>query len=231
MIGPARENDPAEMEGLYLSCFDDPKDFAGAVFEGIFRPEASAVYRLDGEIVSMVLFPSLPLSDGRRAGYIYAACTRPDMRGRGYMSELLGYALGRIRERGDSLALLIPAKEELFGYYKGLGFETAFYRVEYPQSLCGMKRAEKGDLEAIAAVAQKHPLGVDVCRSGEDIAFLDRLYSTLGGGFYTDGERFALFDGQNVIFASEGKKTDLPRGMAVYFEDPGEGLCPGVLFD
>jgi len=126
VIGPAKENDRAEMEGLYLSCFDDPKDFAGAVFEGIFRPEASAVYRLDGEIVSMVLFPSLPLSDGRRAGYIYAACTRPDMRGRGYMSELFGYALGRIRERETPLPCSSPQMKSFLTTIKALALRLHF---------------------------------------------------------------------------------------------------------
>ena len=118
MIGPAFDTDRAELEGLYLSCFDDPPEFARAVFDGIFTPECSAVVRVEGEIASMALLPRLPLSDGSIAGYIYAACTRPDLRGKGYMSELLKYSLSEMERRGDDLALLIPAKEELFSYYR-----------------------------------------------------------------------------------------------------------------
>ncbi len=60
-------------------------------------------------------------------GYIYGAGTLRRFRARGYMSQLMRLALHEAADRGDSLAVLIPASESLRLYYQRFGFATVFY--------------------------------------------------------------------------------------------------------
>ncbi|MCM1311649.1 MAG: GNAT family N-acetyltransferase [Bacteroides sp.] len=54
--------------------------------------------------------------------YMSGVCTRPDMRGKGYMEHCMRENLAR--QTDAALVTLIPANEKLFAYYERFGFHT-----------------------------------------------------------------------------------------------------------
>ena len=72
----------------------------------------------------------------RRGIYVYALCTAPDERGRGYMRELLDLASEYFCERGYSFLFLLPANEALSSAYKRLGFSLCAPAYATPSPEC-----------------------------------------------------------------------------------------------
>jgi predicted acetyltransferase len=61
-----------------------------------------------------------------RSGYIYAACTAPEHRGKGYMSALLNGADDIARRQGKEFLCLVPSEQSLFEYYARFGYLSSF---------------------------------------------------------------------------------------------------------
>ncbi len=81
-------------------------------------------------VSSLLLLPYSMNFCGESLGvaYIYGAGTLKKFRAKGHMGRLLKRSLREAADRGDSLAVLIPASESLQGYYSRFGFASVFYR-------------------------------------------------------------------------------------------------------
>lgn len=113
-------NKISECRKIYEQAFGtDDKEFESLLFEKCLKylktKESGA------EICSMLF--ALPCvittQDGSfDAVYIYAAATREDMRGRGYMADLIS----KLTEEKEKTVFLRPANEGLVVFYEKLGF-------------------------------------------------------------------------------------------------------------
>ena len=113
-----------EARALWQLCFGDDDLFLDSYFANVYQEESTLLHREEGKVVAHLQFPQLSLSEAGetiQAGYILAACTHPDYRGRGYMRGLLTEALRREQERGDVLSVIIPAEGWLWDYYQRIG--------------------------------------------------------------------------------------------------------------
>jgi predicted acetyltransferase len=59
---------------------------------------------------------------------MYACCTLPAYRGKGFMSVLIEESFQLATERGIEFLVLVPAEPSLYDYYSKFGFETKFYK-------------------------------------------------------------------------------------------------------
>lgn len=106
---------------IYRQAFNDADtEFEDLLFEYCF-PDCRVLGK-DGAVASMLF--ALPCDiekEGRKlnSAYIYAVATREAMRGKGYMSELIG----RLKSEAYDLIFLRPASDSLKEYYKKLGFK------------------------------------------------------------------------------------------------------------
>ena len=129
IILTASKDDIGELTDLWQTCFGDDDDYIGAFMRSRFVPEHTLIGREDGKICS-----ALYLLDGKvriageafDAAYLYAACTHPDFRSRGYMGELLCSAESLCRDSGLDYICLVPAEDSLFDYYSRFGYRPAF---------------------------------------------------------------------------------------------------------
>ena len=129
IILTASKDDIGELTDLWQTCFGDDDDYIGAFMRSRFVPERTLIGREDGKICS-----ALYLLDGKvriageafDAAYLYAACTHPDFRSRGYMGELLRSAESLCRDSGLDYICLVPAEDSLFDYYSRFGYRPAF---------------------------------------------------------------------------------------------------------
>jgi GNAT superfamily N-acetyltransferase len=194
MIRFARENEVEILKGLYMSCFEDSEAFARALFSRLFKPENCLVREEDGQPVAM-LFLINPLKE---VGYIYGACTRADMRGRGIMSALVLRAEDEMRARGYKLSILIPGSARLFKFYDKLGYKTGFYKHT------GTYDAKPCDVPAVRV-------------GGDEIKNL--LYSTIGGGYFGTERGRALVEkggGKVTVRELDGDETVLDAVAAAF---------------
>ncbi len=114
-----------EIKNLWKACFHDSDDYINRFFY-YNQPQESALYiEQDGHVVSSLqMLPytfyyygyELPVT------YIYAVCTAPAYRRRGYMRQMLQACFEKAKLNGSTMAMLLPANESLFESYRKCGF-------------------------------------------------------------------------------------------------------------
>ena len=118
LLRPTAPTDLEAVAGLWESAFHDPAPLVRALLTagGLLDRGMAAV--LDGTPVSvMFAFPELALG-GRSAAYLYALCTRPDLRGQGLGSRVLEALTARCFDGGADLVFLSPADAGLERWYR-----------------------------------------------------------------------------------------------------------------
>ncbi len=127
--GFAKQSEKESLADLWKVCFGDDDEYIAGFFENRFNPEETLVIREDGAVRSMLfLLPGEVKADGEMfsAAYLYAACTHPDCRGKGFMASLLSAAKEHCSQKGLDFICLVPAQESLFAYYAEHGYKNAF---------------------------------------------------------------------------------------------------------
>lgn len=120
----------SEIKRLWTETFHDPAEWTEMFFDRVYDDSEAMTIEADGQIVSSLLLQHYSMMfHGREMpiSYICGALTRRQLRGRGYMSMLMGDVLRASRERGEMLCTLIPAHDWLYFFYDKFGFSTVFY--------------------------------------------------------------------------------------------------------
>jgi GNAT superfamily N-acetyltransferase len=92
------------------------------------------IHKENGSVVSMLFVVPLQMW-GQRVAYIYAVATKPEYRGRGIASQLLGEALKMVEASNNfDLAALIPSSTESKRLYERLGFVDEQRPMLFPAS-------------------------------------------------------------------------------------------------
>lgn len=124
----------SEIIRIWQECFpQDSPQWRRMFFDAAYVDE-EAMTETDPEtgatVSSLLLLPYSMSFNGESLGvaYIYGAGTLKKFRAKGHMGRLLKRSLRETAERGDALAVLIPASEKLQGYYSRFGFASVFYR-------------------------------------------------------------------------------------------------------
>ncbi|MCD7838311.1 MAG: GNAT family N-acetyltransferase [Clostridiales bacterium] len=92
----SRRDETPQLARLWQVCFGDTDDYIDHYFSTYYRPSRALVLEDGGKVCSMLLtFPNILITGegrGEPACYIYAFCTAPEARGRGYDRRLLAWA-------------------------------------------------------------------------------------------------------------------------------------------
>ena len=139
-----REQVPA-LRMLWESVFGEDPAFLDLFFARVFVPDNTLVWMENGRVVSALYVLPYLIAHGEenlRASYLYALATEPAWRGRKIMSRLIEASFDLCAARGYALSMLVPAKDSLFGFYRGFGFEEFFDRVRVEKT--------RAELQALA---------------------------------------------------------------------------------
>ena len=120
----ATPRDIPAVKELWRYMFDDgTAGFCDFVFE---QCKADDIYIVKNEekVASMLISMAEMHYNGQKGFYLYSACTHPNYQGKGYMKQLVQYALADQASLGRSFCVLKPADETLFSYWKNLGFDN-----------------------------------------------------------------------------------------------------------
>ena len=102
-----------QVKELWKLCFpDDSDEFVNLYFSSRYTDEINSAIVERGRVVSAlqrIPYPMKFMDTVIPVAYISGACTHPDFRSRGLMSQLLDEAHRRMYTDGKYLSLLIPA--------------------------------------------------------------------------------------------------------------------------
>lgn len=102
---------------LWEKIFCDERNYIKKFYSS-FNTDGSVFTAYDGGALCGMV-NRVPVKHGDyRGGYIYAACTREEYRGRGIFKNLM-----KLSEAGMDFMALIPASDELYGVYRKLGYD------------------------------------------------------------------------------------------------------------
>lgn len=122
----ATRADTPHLTALWQQVFGDDEGFARMALQQFAGPGHVFVAGQGATPCAMLL--AVPCAvDERKGIYLYGLATAPQLRGKGVMTALMAHAEAAARAAGAEFSLLIPAGEELFGFYRQRGYTDAVY--------------------------------------------------------------------------------------------------------
>lgn len=119
-----------DIKRLWKISFGDDFNYVDRFLFTFFKHEKCLLWQEADEIVAMLhLLPALYVKDDIKyqAGYIYAACTLPNFRGKGIMARLIAFTAENYKNN-FSFLFLLPSQESLYDYYGRLNYKTVFFQ-------------------------------------------------------------------------------------------------------
>ena len=212
---------------LWKEVFSEQEEFLCLFEAQALRRSTLYCVREQGEILSSLFILELPARRNGvmvRAGYLYAAATNKDFRGRGYFSALYRFAAQREREKGTVEIYCVPAQESLFSFYARFGFVRALARTKITVQSAGRwarepqtHRAEPGDLITACSLDQAYQIYAQ-CMEKQDGPIKDRAWFHLAA--QAAGVRPFRFQGGYLLLGSGEGQVEVSIA---------EAMVPGTL--
>lgn len=114
-------DDSKQIVSLWAGVFGDSEEDIYFFLNNCIHKSCLGYFK--GETLVSMLFLVECSYCGKKGAYMYAVCTQKDFRGRGYVSKLIE----RSKKSGYDFLWLIPANDELFGFYERFGFKIKLY--------------------------------------------------------------------------------------------------------
>lgn len=231
-IRRADKADIPAMTEIWIDSFGDSGEYVGRFMDERLPSSAALVLSDEGTVMSQLfLLPGeMSVSEKRQpALYLYAAATRPDGRGRGYMSLLIEAAKDYAEKNGFAYIALVPGEDGLYDYYSRFGFYEAFgYRL-LRKSRSGLQKAAGARSEKLTMTSASMTAVRNKCLSGADafiwdenaVSFAVSQHSLGGGLVLCTQDAWALLHEEN----GTAKVTELCAG------EKGFGEVAAALLD
>lgn len=129
----AQMTDRQQIFDLWRECFGaDEPEFINKFLDSFFTVEDCYVARSeDGQIAGMLFMLPYRLKNGSQtlsAAYLYAAATKPQLRGEGIFTSLHEYAKEELRREGADCIITVPETKSLYTFYARFGYEPKLLR-------------------------------------------------------------------------------------------------------
>ena len=143
LIHRAEMDRPEEMASLWCAAFPgDPQEYVLDFLTDLPRETVALIGEHNDRIVTMLFL--LPARARFRDAtypvrYLYAGCTHPQYRGRGYYQQLMTAAARTVEAMGENGIYLHPADAALTTTYKRMGYRSGIFGgspAVWPRDLC-----------------------------------------------------------------------------------------------
>jgi ribosomal protein S18 acetylase RimI-like enzyme len=159
-----RSDDRNTVLNLWLLCFPDDSEYAGFFLNHLYRPETVLLAFAGEKAAGMAhILPCTIRGPGGtvcNARYIYAVATHPNFRNRGVCSVLIKRILADMYENNEPVALLKPASDSLFNYYRRFGFVPVFTQPKHVHPRVEMRTANSNDISELCHIYNNATAGI-----------------------------------------------------------------------
>jgi GNAT superfamily N-acetyltransferase len=205
-----------QQTALWLAAFpDDSQEYVENFFAHLPQGTITLVGEWQNELVTMLfLLPAEACIRGEcyPVRYLYAGCTCPKYRGRGFYRELMAAAAQKVAEIGENAIYLHPADGKLTETYKRLGYHCGIFRSYTKAGTSRWARTSIAGYEEkrseIKNVISRNAIFWDVCSDSARFFITDSVFRGASAVCSEDGTCL-LYD-ENVIesIAKEGLHED-----------------------
>ncbi|SDI32459.1 GNAT family N-acetyltransferase [Desulfosporosinus hippei] len=120
-----------QLKELWRLCFGDPEDYIDLYFANRYKNEDTCILLKNNDISAMLTM--LPVKTvfkdhcSTDTAMLYAIGTHPSYQNKGFATQLMDFSNQYLRANKYGLSILVPAKKELFAYYRRRGYQDGFY--------------------------------------------------------------------------------------------------------
>ncbi len=204
-------NHVEQLKELWYSAFpSDPIDFIDGFFAHLPQKSVTMVGEIDEKAVTMLfLLPAEAQFRGKSypVRYLYAGCTHPQYRGRGYYRELMAAAAQTVAAMGENAIYLHPADNKLTETYQRLGYRAGIFGSDHVQAENELPEYQTVDeyMKMRGKLIDRYSENTVVWDTAEDVT---RFFVTdavaRGATMNGNEDRVALLLGDTVIESLDG---------------------------
>ncbi|MGL4912800.1 MAG: GNAT family N-acetyltransferase [Romboutsia sp.] len=130
-IRHAKDDETLNVKEIWNYCFDDGENFVEYYFKDKYKKHNTVVVEDEGEIVSSLQLNQYKLNLSNQiynTSYIVGVSSLPQVRGRGYMKNIMKFTLKELYKRNQLVSILMPIDYRLYRKY---GYEHCYDQIEY----------------------------------------------------------------------------------------------------
>ncbi|WP_297133287.1 GNAT family N-acetyltransferase [Terrisporobacter sp.] len=159
----ARENEKDNIREIWDYCFNDGPKFTDYYFEDKYDNKNTVVVEDENEIVSSLQLNQYKLvlnGNLYDTSYVVGVSTFPQVRGKGYMKNIMDFTLNELYKKKQLVSILMPIDYRLYRKY---GYEHCYDQLEYEldiedlrvfKSSGDMKKANKSHIEEMIEIQE-----------------------------------------------------------------------------
>ena len=146
----AIEKDLENIKDIWNYCFGDEEAFVNYYFDNKYKPENTILIEENDELMSSLQLNQYKINLNNKiydTSYVVGVSTYPNARGKGYMKDMMDFALNELYKKDQLVSLLMPIDYRL---YKKYGYEHCYDQIEYKLNIEELKQFKiVGDFEKI----------------------------------------------------------------------------------
>lgn len=146
----AIEKDLENIKDIWNYCFGDEEGFVNYYFDNKYKPENTILIEENDELMSSLQLNQYKVNLNNKiydTSYVVGVSTYPNARGKGYMKDMMDFALNELYKKDQLVSLLMPIDYRL---YKKYGYEHCYDQIEYKLNIEELKQFKiVGDFEKI----------------------------------------------------------------------------------
>lgn len=138
----ARDNEVGDIKEIWNYCFDDGQNFVDYYFENKYKNNNTVVVDEGEEIVSSLQLNQYKIRLNDKiydTSYVVGVSTFPQVRGRGYMKNIMEFTLKELYKKNQLVSILMPIDYRLYRKY---GYEHCYDQLEYIIDIEDLKQFE-----------------------------------------------------------------------------------------
>lgn len=136
----AIEKDLENIKDIWNYCFGDEEGFVNYYFDNKYKPENTILIEENDELMSSLQLNQYKINLNNKiydTSYVVGVSTYPNARGKGYMKDMMDFALNELYKKDQLVSLLMPIDYRL---YKKYGYEHCYDQIEYKLNIEELKQ-------------------------------------------------------------------------------------------
>ena len=146
----AVKKDLENIKDIWNYCFGDEEAFVNYYFNNKYKPENTIIIEENDELMSSLQLNQYKINLNNKVyntSYVVGVSTYPNARGKGYMKDMMDFALNELYKKDQLVSLLMPIDYRL---YKKYGYEHCYDQIEYKLNIEELKQFKiVGDFKKI----------------------------------------------------------------------------------